>query len=137
MASLARYRRFIGIPYEYPHGCFRIIQRVFQEEYNINMPNYVVGVDEGDRTGLAEVYFKHLVEGCQEVETPEEGDLIGFRLTRIMYHIGLVVEPQKCLMLHCYPEAKTVIESYDSMKFRTRIDGFFRYISEDTSRGGK
>ena len=118
------YRPFIGASYEPPTGCFALVQRVFESAYGIRVPDYASGVGH-DRTARAARFQQQLAAHCIPVDDPQEGDVIILNIGGKPAHIGVVTEPG--WMLHSYSGGSAVIESYQDMRWRNRINGFWRY----------
>ena len=41
--SLAKYKPFVGVEYEPPHGCFRLVAKVFDGVYGITLASRMKG----------------------------------------------------------------------------------------------
>lgn len=118
------YRPFIGVPYAPPTGCFRLVHRVFEDAYGISLPDSDAGLAPGYEARAARFHIE-LAAHCIEITAPAEGDLIVIGRGGRPWHIGVVVEPGQ--MLHSYAGGSAVIESYNDVRWRNRIDGFWRY----------
>ena len=124
-----KYEQYVGLPYEKPLGCFRLVQRIYKEQFDVNMPDFVEGLDDTDYLAKAKVFKKALGENCIEVHTPKEGDIIVFKDRNHPSHIGIVL--QNKLMIHAPNVNETTrIERYNSLLWRNRIEGFYRYITQ-------
>lgn len=118
------YRPFIGEPYCPPTGCFALVQRVFEAAYGIRVPDCAAGVGY-DRAARAARFHEQLAEHCIPVSDPQEGDVVIFNIGGRPAHIGVVIDPG--WMLHAYEGGSAAIESYQDMRWRNRINGFWRY----------
>lgn len=121
--SLERYRPFLGLEYEAPHGCFRLVAKVFQDAYGIDLGDQDEGLDEAenkDRTARMQECLRRMTK---EVSDPAEGDVIIIRSRP--WHMGVVISPP--LMIHSYNGGTACIEDYNDLRWRSRIQGFFRY----------
>ena len=121
----ANYRQFIGLEYEPPHGCYRLVQRVFRDAYGIDLDNYDAGLSGLDMQGRAERLKSCFGAYCEPVDDPQEGDLILINVGGQPRHIGVVIRPG--WMLHSYSGGTACIESYRSIHWRNRIENFYRY----------
>jgi hypothetical protein len=59
----------------------------------------------------------------EQVEEPQEGDVVIIRGRP--FHIGVIVESG--YMLHAYNGGTSCIEDYNSIRWRNKINGFYRY----------
>lgn len=119
------YRLFIGRAYEPPHGCFRLVQQVFEQAYGLALADHDAGLDPSDLEGRSARFQQALAQHCVTVTQPKEGDLILIGLGGKPFHIGVVTAPGE--MLHAYSGGSAVIESYRSLRWSARIAGFWRY----------
>ena len=120
---LHNYRRFLGRPFQPPHGCFRLVAQVFEEEYGVDLSNQDAGLDPTDIEGRMARLHKCLAELGREVYRPKEKDVILIRSTP--FHIGVVVDEKK--MLHSYSGGEACIEDFTTGRWRNRVEGFWRY----------
>lgn len=118
-----KYRDFVGVEYEAPHGCFRLVAKVFLEAYGIDLGDQdgdLLQAQSKDRTARMQECLRRMTH---EVKNPQEGDVIIIRGRP--WHMGLVVYPP--YMIHSYNGGTACIENYTDMRWRNRIQGFFRY----------
>ena len=120
----ADYRPFCGRPYSGQHGCFRLVQQVFREAYGIPMPDYDDGLPGHDLAARSDRLRSCFGAHCEPVDDPQEGDLILINVYGQPRHIGVVIRPG--WMLHSYSGGTACIESYRSIHWRSRIEGFYR-----------
>jgi cell wall-associated NlpC family hydrolase len=118
-------RRFVGLDYEPPFGCFRLVQRVF-EAAGVAIPDYDKGLSPSDLDSRAARFHRHLAEKTEPTEDPQPGDLVLIKRGSKAFHIGVVVGGGE--MLHAYSSGTSTIESYDSPTWRNKIEGFYRYV---------
>jgi len=121
--SLSKYRSYVGIEYEPPHGCFRLVSKVFEGVYGIDLGNQDEGLEQAQNKDRTARIQKKLVEMTEQVEHPQEGDVVIIRGRP--FHIGVIVEPG--YMLHAYNGGTSCIEDYNSIRWRSKVDGFYRY----------
>lgn len=117
------YSHFIGIDYEPPHGCFKLVDHIYKYGYGIDLGELDAGLEDADSHKRTARIQKKLSELAVEVETPEEGDVVIFKGRP--WHIGLVVAPGQ--MIHSYQGGTSCIEDYNSIRWKSRIEGFYRY----------
>ena len=119
---VADFRPWVGITYEPPHGCFRLVEQVYRECYGIDLSGLDAGIEPWDKTSRLQRLHAELARLCIEVDSPQEGDVI---LMCRGGHIGLAIRPG--VMLHSYRGGASCIEDYRDMRWRNRITGFYRY----------
>ena len=117
------YSQFIGIDYEPPHGCFKLVDHVFKHGYEVDLGKLDDGLENADSHKRTARIQKKLSDLAVEVDDPKEGDVVIFKGRP--WHIGLVIEPGQ--MLHSYRGGTSCIESYNSIRWQSRIEGFYRY----------
>lgn len=66
--------------------------------------------------------FKNVLRGKET-----EGDIISFRIKGSPTHVGVVL--QMGLMIHIIENKKAVIESYSNLRWKNKVDSFWRYES--------
>lgn len=81
--------------------------------------------DTKDSDTLGKLIFDERNKHWNEVAAPKEFDLILLRMRGVGMHVGVVTKPGH--MLHCEIGIGTVHERYDSMKWKHRVIGYFRY----------
>lgn len=123
-----KFRQYVGLPYEPPHGCFLLVARIYQEIYGIDLQRDVNDLPHEPRALLGALH-QHLATLATEVSSGNEveGDIVLLRTSS--YHIGMIVEPG--WMIHVYEtpddSGTTVIESYHAPEWRNNVMGFYRY----------
>ena len=55
------------------------------------------------------------------------GDIVSIKFKNMPIHVGVIVE--KGVMLHVMENRQAVIESYNSIRWKNKIDSFWRYES--------
>ena len=122
-----RYRQFLGLPYEYPHGCFTLVARIFYELRGIDLEPHdeISSISADDPRRLLTVMHERLVTLGKEIDQgqEQEGDVILLRTSK--YHVGYVIEPG--WMIHAYEGGSACIESYHAPEWRNCVQGFFRF----------
>lgn len=123
--SLNKYKPYVGVEYERPHGCFKLVAKVFKEVYGVDLGRPEEGLDEdAESRDKTAVIRENLAKKGYEVSDPKEGDVVIIKSRP--WHIGIVIGDG--LMLHNYSKTATsCIEEYKSMRWKDRIEGFYRY----------
>jgi cell wall-associated NlpC family hydrolase len=131
--------KYVGIPFR-DHGrdwdgcdCYGLIRLVYWHEFGIPLPSlddeYATALERKEAAGL-------LGEGgptwAGHVETPGTGDVVRLRRQGEPRgggtHLGLIVDPIQCRMLHVHNHASSVIERYDGLAWRHRVDGYLKWV---------
>src|SRR6056297_1630322 len=120
---LVKYKPFVGVEYEPPHGCFRLVAKVFNGVYGIDLGKQDEGLEQAENRDRTARIQQKLIEMTEQVQEPQEGDVVIVRGRP--FHIGVVVEPN--WMLHAYNGGTSCIEDYTSLRWRNRVEGFYRY----------
>lgn len=123
--SLSKYRPYVGLDYEQPHGCFKLVSLVFKEVYEIDLGKPETGLDEkAESRDKTAVILDNLQKSAVKVDLPREGDVVIIKSRP--WHIGIVIGDG--LMLHNYSKGSTsCIEEYGSARWKNRIEGFYRH----------
>lgn len=121
----------IGIPYRSGGGdfsgadCWGLCKLAARDVFGKRLPDYIYA-DASNGIEAGQV----IDEGCltwRRVEPGQEraGDIITLRVTLPWpTHCAIVVEPG--LMLHTLAGHDSALESYDTVKWSRRVDGFWR-----------
>ena len=125
------YNKYIDIPYldggrdSTGLDCWGLVRLVYSDHYGIQLPSFAEAystVNDTERTG--ELIARHK-EQWQQLSEPEEGSVILFRILGVETHVGIYIGAGK--FLHIRPGANSVIESIDSVSWKHRIVGYFKY----------
>ncbi len=124
--------RYIGIPFV-ERGrtmdgadCWGLVRLILMNEFGIDAPSLDAIEAPFDYKAIGEIARAETVNWI-EVDEPQAGDLILFRVCGQPVHVGLVVDPG--WMVHTDRNIQSCIERYDGVKFRKRIMGIFRHES--------
>lgn len=108
--------------------CWGLLKWTYAHDHprRITLPGYEELYEStNDRDTLGRVIFEERKARWCEVEKPVEWDAILLRMRGVPMHVGIVTRPG--YMLHCAHGIGTVHEQYDSIRWRSKIMGFFRY----------
>lgn len=128
------WNQYVGIPY-LTHGrdragcdCWGLLRLVYTEQFGIQLPSYGEEyADASDRVGVSAPLAHHL-HFWDRVEKPAAGDGVLFCISGIPCHIGVVTE--RGFMLHVTRGINTVVEPYLMSRWRSRVEGTYRYIRQ-------
>lgn len=108
--------------------CWGLLQFVYANDHPKKhiLPSYIECYEStNDRAALAKVIEGEKQNRWREVDVPQEFDAILLRMRGVPMHVGLVTK--KGHMLHCAQGIGTVHERFDSIRWRDKILGFYRY----------
>ena len=127
--------KYIGIPFE-DHGrtmkacdCWGLIKLIYEREFNIEIPDYRGYEDTKDREFIShlmndrinnEIWVRVYTEKAVDF-----GDIIIFTQGGQPVHAAMALTNR--IMLHTVRGQNSVIESFATMKWKKRLEGFYRY----------
>lgn len=126
--------QYVGIPYASRSDpgfgtdgmdCYMLARKVLDEQAGIKMPSMLdtyADSDDMEQTRDAIVDGFPLFE---EVTEPKPFDLVLIRIMGHATHIGVFLGNRR--MLHTMRNHMSVIEQTDGVKWRHRIEGYFRW----------
>lgn len=123
--------RYIGIPFKEKGrnhegcDCWGLVRLVSKEQFHIELPDH----DEDykrikDRDVIAESIDKDL-PNWDEIEKPQGGDIVLLKCLGLPTHIGIMIDKKH--MLHVMKRTNASIERLDSVIWRDRVLGYYRY----------
>jgi len=121
--SLAKYKPYVGVEYDPPHGCFRLVAKVFEGVYGIDLGKQDEGLEQAQNKDRTARIQQKLIEMTEQVDDPQEGDVVIIRGRP--FHIGLIIAPS--MMLHAYNGGTSCIENHNGFRWESRVEGFYRY----------
>lgn len=106
--------------------CWGLVQMVFKNELDIDLPGYESSYESTeDRKLIERVIFDERKSKWVEVDKPRSFDVALLRMASVPMHVGIVTKPNN--MIHSAHGINTVVEKLDSMKWKNKIAGYFRY----------
>lgn len=132
--------KYVGVPFKEKgrsmdgFDCWGLVQWSFAAEREIFLPGYLECYeDTQDRTVLGTLIEQQKTTVWEPVTGKHQGfDIIICNMRGVPMHVGIVTRPG--FMLHCARGVNTVIERYDTSKWRNSIEGVVRYVGEGTGR---
>lgn len=120
--------KYIGIPFA-EMDCWQLICHYYANELGIALPCYLDEyVDADDILNIRRIYDRETANRTwPAVADPRYPDLAVFKINGYLWHVGIVVDEIKKMMLHTQRGCSSVIERYDSMRWNRRLYGFYRY----------
>jgi len=123
--------KYIGIPYKNKGrdfsgcDCFGLVKLIYQQELKkslIPADNYS---DSDNLLQVAPLIKQGVSLLCgDEVDIPQFGDIVVFKLRGVPSHIGMYVESNK--VIHIMRNTDSCIERLNSKRLKGRVDGFYR-----------
>jgi hypothetical protein len=129
------HNKYIGIPFldkgRDINGidCWGLVRLVYKQEYNIDLPNFSTDYEADDTERMKDLLAQYK-EGWEKIDTPQEGCIVLFSILGIESHMGIAVSSTH--FLHARDRYDSAIESFDSVGWKNRITGFYKY-SENKS----
>lgn len=131
------YNKYIGIPYK-DNGrdtngfdCWGLVRYIYKEQYDIDLPSFELEyVGASDRDTTTELLATKR-EKWNKVEFPKEGDVVLFRILGLESHVGIYLGNSK--FIHAKERHNVVIESLDSISWRSRVAGYYRYDNSNSA----
>lgn len=123
--------KYISIPYK-DHGldfqgvnCWGLLYLIYLTERGITVPTYVEDyASSEDEIELGQLINQEKVKWL-EVKTPQKFDAILIRLKGQPMHCGVYLDND--LFIHCLKGSNVTIESINSVMWKNRILGYYRY----------
>jgi len=122
---------YVGIPYKYSGrgrdglDCWGLVRLVHKDQFGIDLPSFTE-VDTKDKQS-------EVISIAKEYWTPvaveQAGDVVVFNILGESTHVGIITKPG--YFLHAYENQDVRVERLDSVKWKKRIEGIYRY-SKDT-----
>lgn len=130
MTDLASY---VGIPYQDRArednllDCWGLLCLFYRRELGIELPQYTVDTPDG-AAHVAQLVGNTCKEPVWEpVADIQFGDVLLFRVHGLPIHCGVSVGNGE--FLHSFPKRGSCLEMLDSLTWRNRFDGAYRWVS--------
>lgn len=125
--------KYVGIPYKQKGrdlngiDCWGLLRLVYSEEFKINLPSFVTDYTEDDTMRIQDLIAQYK-EGWEQLDKPEPGCLVLFRVFGTESHVGIAVSETH--FLHARDGQSSAVESFDSSAWNKRIVGYFKYTEK-------
>jgi hypothetical protein len=129
------HNKYIGIPFldkgRDINGidCWGLVRLVYKQEYHIDLPNFSTNYEADDTEQMRDLLAQYK-EGWEKIDAPTEGCIVLFNILGVESHMGIAVSSTH--FLHARDRYDSAIESFESVAWRNRITGFYKY-SENKS----
>lgn len=108
--------------------CWGIVKMVYRDQLGIDLPNFNGALSDNSRETLRKVAAIAAEERKRwsKVDRPKEFDVVLMSPTGgDPYHVGVMVDRRN--MLHVMEGCNSTIERVDGMRWKNRVEGFYRY----------
>lgn len=123
---------YVGIPYDLRGrdrsgiDCWGLVRLVYKEQFNIDLPSFSEKYEDDSNSDQFQELLATQREGWVNVQDPKVGDVVLMRVLGLESHIGIYIGEGK--FLHAKRDTNAVIESLDSLRWKKRVIGFYRYM---------
>jgi len=125
---------YVGIPF-HDKGtdpavgldCWQLVRYFYAREFKVMLPNYLALYESSLDPVAARDAIAHAIPQWTEVNPPDFGDVLVFRIMHAPWHTGVCVGGGR--MLHIDQGHNSVIESYTGIRWRHRFYGAYRWKS--------
>ena len=129
------HNKYVGIPFldkgRDTNGidCWGLARLVYKQEYSIDLPSFSTDYEADDTERMKDLLAQYK-EGWEKIDTPTEGCIVLFNILGVESHMGIAISSTH--FLHARDRYDSAIESFDSVGWKNRITGFYKY-SENKS----
>lgn len=122
------WNEYVGIPYKLSGrdrdglDCWGLVRLIHKEQFGNDLPSF--SDHDHSHEKIREIMAEQR-ENWVSTDTPKIGDVILFRVLGSPSHVGLYIGDQS--FIHAKQGINSAIERYDSVYWRNRIVGFYRY----------
>lgn len=126
--------KYINIPFKFDGrsidglDCWGLVKAVYNDKLGIDLPNFNGALCDSSRETLRKVAEIAAQERKRwiKVDDAKEFDVVLMSPTGgNPYHVGIMADRRN--MLHIMEGCNSTIERVDGMRWRNRIEGFYRY----------
>jgi len=120
-------RKYIGLPFD-KYDCWQLIRKIYREQLSVDLPDFKLQY-RNPKNGkvIAKLTEYEAEHSWRPALQPQIFDCILIRILGLPWHIGLVVDSERNLMLHTLFGCDSVIEPYNNKLWEPRILAFYRY----------
>lgn len=124
------WNEYVGIQYKAKGrdreglDCWGLVRLVYLEKFDTLLPSFAEVYEQKEHEKQAELIAMHK-EGWEKTSHPATGDVVLFRINGSESHVGIVTNPS--YFLHVREGQDAVIEKLDSVIWKHRIVGFYKY----------
>jgi len=124
------FNQYIGLPFKQKGrdrtgvDCWGLVYLFYKEQFGITLPDYLNEYDHVRDRRLGHLITEQTDIGWHKLDQPAPGDCIVLRLRGLPFHVGIVVDQRR--MIHSQIGTEVAIEDYTSIRWKTRVLGFYR-----------
>ena len=123
-------KKYIGIPFDVMN-CWQFICHYFRTEFTIELPDFNDEyTDADDKEKIVRLYERETANRIwPPTDHPQHPDIVVFKINGYLWHAGIVLGDRR--MLHTQRGCNSVIEKYNSHRWRNRLHGFYRHQPDE------
>jgi len=125
--------KYVGIPFV-DHGrgadgcdCWGLVRLVLAEEYGVAVPSYSDTYTDANKASAARAVSTLRDLDFISLPYPESGAIVVLRVAGLPWHAGIMVNSHE--FLHVMRGIEAVLERLDSLQWRNRVMGFYKYAA--------
>ncbi|AHX01183.1 putative tail structure protein [Nitrincola phage 1M3-16] len=107
--------------------CWGLVRKIYEDKFNITLPPFT-GITTKNSYKECSTQFeleKDKDTDFIEVDDPRKGDIALFTIAGHPIHVGIVLADNQ--FIHMDDKAGCSIENYKGMKWKSRLQGFYRH----------
>lgn len=130
------FNRYIAIPYKSKGrdisglDCYGLVRLVLDEQFGVKLPSFDDKYDNEKDIRVQEIIAQQK-EGWIQLDKPEIGSVVLFKVLGHEQHVGIVISDSK--FLHIREGKDSVVDSLNSTTWKKRIVGYFKYKEKTES----
>lgn len=129
---MSTYSKYIGIPFvekgrsTQGADCWGVVKLIYSHEKGIDdLPDFSGEyADTKDKLSIPLLIYEER-QRWQKVDTPQEHDVVVFNIAGIPIHVGVMISQTH--FIHATKNINCCIEKIDSLMWRNRVEGYYRY----------
>ncbi len=110
--------------------CWGLVRLIYKDQFNIDLPSYVDQYNADDTHSTLAELIAISKESWTKTDSPVVGDVLLLRAEGSLSHVGVVISPTH--FIHVIEDVNVAIERYDQGKWKSRLEGAYRYDSNLT-----
>lgn len=106
--------------------CWGLVRLIYKNELGIELPDYLdVYETTNDSELLSQVIKSESDAFWENVDKPEEFDVVVLNMRGVPMHVGIVTKPNH--MIHCAKGINTIHEHSGTVRWKHKIVGYGRW----------
>jgi cell wall-associated NlpC family hydrolase len=123
--------KYVGIPFvemmseHSACDCYGLIRLIFKEQYDIELMDFTGQYATTKDGAIINDLIRDESQKWDKVSFPQFGDIVLYKVKGLLWHMGFFLADK--LMLHTEPDVGAYIERVDSIRWKNRFEGYYRY----------